>query len=151
MLPTARYRYDIPMKEAVLPGRNHAEMASPTPYTLRCVTASKTKDLICSCKTFHVCFAHAPTKASRFMSRDSNICEGINGAQVCPQPLDPNRLNKYCKKSLLVAMKVNYLCQLEWLIRLLEDSNFNVKVVHLVRDPRSTIHSRIQYPDHIFK
>jgi len=85
------------------------------------------------------------------MTRDSNICKVIKGTQVCPKPLDPKLLNNHCKKSLLVAMKVNYLCQLEWLLPLLEDLNFNVKVVHLVRDPRANIHSRIQYPDHIFK
>jgi len=98
-----------------------------------------------------VCFAQVPEKASRFMTRDSNICEDKNEVQICPKPLNSKRLNDHCKKSLLVAMKVNYLCQLMWLLPLLEDLNFNVKVVHLVRDPRATIYSRIQYPANVFK
>ena len=42
----------------------------------------------------------------------------------------------------MVAMKVIYLCRLEWLVPLMKDPTLNVKVVHLVRDPRATLTSR---------
>jgi len=76
------------------------------------------------------------------MSRDAGICRMNNENQICPVPVNPIPVNKHCKKSLLVAMKVIYLCKLEWLLPLLEATDVNVKVVHLVRDPRSTINSR---------
>ena len=46
VLPTARHRCDISLKEAVLPGRNDVEMGPPTRYTLWRITASIMKDLI---------------------------------------------------------------------------------------------------------
>ena len=83
------------------------------------------------------------------MSRDTGICHMQNGVQVCPTPVDPDQINKHCKSSLLVAMKVIYLCKLEWLLPLLEDPDVNVKVVHLVRDPRSTVNSRTGHKGNI--
>jgi len=43
---------------------------------------------------------------------------------------------------MLVAMKVIYLCNLESLLTLIDDDNLNLKIVHLVRDPRATTNSR---------
>jgi len=76
------------------------------------------------------------------MSRDTGMCYMNGNVQFCPTPVDPVPMNKHCRKSLLVAMKVIYLCKLEWLLPLLEATDVNIKVVHLVRDPRSTISSR---------
>ena len=39
-------------------------------------------------------------------------------------------------------MKVIYLCKIEWLVPMLKDPDINLKIVHLVRDPRTTIFSR---------
>uniref|UniRef100_F6ZR39 Sulfotransferase n=2 Tax=Ciona intestinalis TaxID=7719 RepID=F6ZR39_CIOIN len=43
----------------------------------------------------------------------------------------------------MVAMKVIYLCRLEWITPLLLSKQSIVKIVHLVRDPRAIINSRI--------
>ena len=100
----------------------------------------------CRCKKYGVCFvAGVSPKLSQFVHRDAKICTTKNQTQKCPKPIPPASLNQHCKNSLLVAMKVVYLCRLEWLVPLLKDSDVNVKVVHLVRDPRSTINSRLNH------
>ena len=78
------------------------------------------------------------------MLRDAGLCKKEGAKQACPFPVNPLPLNKHCESSALIAMKVIYLCKLEWLLPLMMDQSLNVKVVHLVRDPRSTINSRIK-------
>ena len=75
----------------------------------------------------------------------AGLCQkNEKGGQMCPFPVNPLPLNKHCESSALIAMKVIYLCKLEWLLPLMMDQSLNVKVVHLVRDPRSMINSRIK-------
>ena len=95
------------------------------------------------CKQHHLCFVGSSDKSSKFVSRDTNICKpGSHGTQICPSPINQTRIQNHCKNSLLIALKVNYLCNLEWILPLLKEKQTNVKIVHLVRDPRSTINSR---------
>jgi len=95
------------------------------------------------CKTFNVCFINGSMKSSKFMSRDAGICrQSGRNTHICPHPLDPFLINRHCERSILIAMKTIYLCKFEWLLPLLFDPHINVKVLHLVRDPRSTINSR---------
>ena len=103
------------------------------------------------CKLLNICFVGSSDKYSKFLSRDAGICHLEKGKLICPTPIDPVPMNMYCKSCLLVAMKVIYLCKLERLIPLLEDQDINVKVVHLVRDPRSTINSRMGHQGKINK
>ena len=46
VLPTARHRCDISLKEAVLPGLNNAEMGPANSLHALCITASIRKDLV---------------------------------------------------------------------------------------------------------
>nr|CAB3230871.1 carbohydrate sulfotransferase 3-like [Phallusia mammillata] len=105
--------------------------------------ASQLTDSFATCMKTKICFTKHP-KCSRFLSRDTNICK-INkqGQQICPEPINTETLSSYCNTSLLRAMKVIYLCELESLLPLLKDPTVNVKVLHLVRDPRATVNSRV--------
>ena len=97
------------------------------------------------CKKTGVCFVDGGIKISTFMARDAGLCQkNERGGQTYPFPVNLLSLNKHCESSALIAMKVIYLCKLEWLLPLMMDQSLNVKVVHLVRDPRSTINSRIK-------
>jgi len=90
------------------------------------------------CLKNNVCFAGV-AKTSAFMSRDADLCKADLS---CPKPINTTNLSKHCNRSMLVAMKVIYLCNLESLLTLIDDDNLNLKIVHLVRDPRATTDSR---------
>ena len=95
------------------------------------------------CLENQLCFAEGGLKASKFLSRDAGICNVDQGMwQICPKPINQVLLQNHCKKSLLIALKVTYLCNFEWILSLLRERETNIKVVHLVRDPRSTVNSR---------
>ena len=90
-----------------------------------------------------MCFAGGKTNFSEFLSRDAKICRYVGReGHICPTPIKPELINSHCKSSAVKAMKVIYLCKLEWLMPLLQSSSPNVKVIHLVRDPRATVFSR---------
>ena len=94
------------------------------------------------CLENQLCFVEGSSKASKFLSRDAGICNVDQGmSQICPKPINQVLLQNYCKKSLLIALKVTYLCNFEWILPLLRETETNIKVVHLVRDPRSTVNS----------
>ncbi|CAK8694477.1 unnamed protein product [Clavelina lepadiformis] len=104
---------------------------------------SNKNDIWSRCKIYNICFPSNQGKAGIFLARDAGICKlRGKGEVVCPKPIDHKDLEKHCRQSLLVAMKVIYLCKLEWLTPLLRDEEFNVKIIHLVRDPRATVNSR---------
>jgi len=46
---------------------------------------------------------------------------------------------------MLVALKVIYLCKVEWLMPFVKNPKVDLKVVHLVRDPRATVKSRMTF------
>ena len=100
-------------------------------------------DIHARCKKYNYCFAD-DRKANRYLYNEAKICTKKEKL-YCPKPLPATSLNNFCRRSLLVAMKVIYLCKLEWLMPLLGDPDFNIKVVHLVRDPRPTIYSRTKH------
>ncbi|XP_076801917.1 carbohydrate sulfotransferase 1-like [Clavelina lepadiformis] len=101
-------------------------------------------DIHARCKIHNVCFTSKTQKVSHFLSRDAGMCHVANRVQICPEPLNATELSCYCKKSLLVAMKAIYVCKLEWIVPLLRDPKVNIKVIHLVRDPRATTNSRTE-------
>ena len=119
-----------------------------------CILPNKTRGLECNiqflaiklscyihllfrCLKFNLCFAWGG-KYQAFLKRDTDICH-----PKCPAPINPDDLEKHCKRSLFRAMKVNYMCRLEWLLPLLSADDVIVKIVHLVRDPRATAASHI--------
>ena len=98
---------------------------------------------------YNVCFIDGirSQKFSAFLARDTNLCKLTNGRQDCPQPLDLDGLSEHCKNSPIIAMKVIYVCHLKWLVPLMKNNSLDVKVVHLVRDPRATLVSRSPDPN----
>ncbi|CAK8680172.1 unnamed protein product [Clavelina lepadiformis] len=96
-----------------------------------------------SCVNRGVCFASC-TKCSLFLSRDSNICRNPkNGGHACPGKLNMIKLSEHVAKVDLMAFKVVYMCDISWIQPLLNDPTVNLKIIHLVRDPRAIINSRI--------
>jgi len=78
---------------------------------------------------------------SLFLDRDADLCK----KQACPEPIDLKALTKHCRHSMLVALKVIYLCKVEWLMPFVKNPKVDLKVVHLVRDPRATVKSRMTF------
>uniref|UniRef100_H2YAG4 Sulfotransferase n=2 Tax=Ciona savignyi TaxID=51511 RepID=H2YAG4_CIOSA len=96
------------------------------------------------CKIHNVCFAgNTQSKYSAYLTRDAKICNVVNNFQYCPEPIDLERLSAHCRGSVLIATKMIYLCKLEWISSFLSPPSASLKVLHLVRDPRATINSRI--------
>ncbi|XP_078482830.1 carbohydrate sulfotransferase 1-like [Ciona intestinalis] len=105
-------------------------------------------DKYSKCKEYGVCFAgYTRSKYSAYLTRDAQICHTTEVHQQCPAPIDLDRLSSHCRSSIMVAMKVIYLCRLEWITPLLSSKQSNVKIVHLVRDPRAIVNSRIPQRD----
>ncbi|CAK8684756.1 unnamed protein product [Clavelina lepadiformis] len=97
---------------------------------------------LAGCVSQGVCFANC-LKCSLFLSRDQNIChKSPNGGQACPNKLDMTKLSEAVEKSDLMAFKVVSMCDISWIQPLLDDPTINLKIVHLVRDPRAIINSR---------
>ncbi|XP_076801523.1 carbohydrate sulfotransferase 3-like [Clavelina lepadiformis] len=94
------------------------------------------------CLDFGVCFAES--RNSKFYSRDAGICElGQNGEQICRKPFDLNFLSKHCSQSFLRVIKITNLCNMQWVGQLLNTSYVKTKVIHLLQDPRVTVHHRM--------
>lgn len=51
-------------------------------------------------------------------------------------------LGEFCRASDFVAAKLNYLRGIENITHLFDDADVQMKIVHLVRDPRATVLSR---------
>ncbi|CAK8684180.1 unnamed protein product [Clavelina lepadiformis] len=91
-------------------------------------------DIDAKCGSENLCFAHR----SRFLARDTDLCDGGK----CRGPYDPLVLSEICRRSLFPAMKIIFEPFLKSFQHLMEDPHLNVKVIHLVRDPRAVIQSR---------
>ncbi|XP_039259684.2 carbohydrate sulfotransferase 1-like [Styela clava] len=90
------------------------------------------------CKS-NVCFSGR----SSFLWRNTNLCKNKHpfcGVDV----LDINVLSKVCRQSIAIAFKVVRLYHLSDLEEFLLDPELDLKVLHLFRDPRPAVPSRIK-------
>ena len=58
-------------------------------------------------------------------------------------PLNLNVADHICRKRKLTAMKTIRVCELDWMDGLMEAKDFELKVIHLIRDPRAVARSRL--------
>nr|XP_002128541.1 carbohydrate sulfotransferase 1 isoform X1 [Ciona intestinalis] len=77
---------------------------------------------------------------SLFLSRDTDLCQ--SPWKGCKVPFDPQILSQVCQRSLFPVSKVIAEPFLESLEPILEDSRVELRVIHLVRDPRAVMSSR---------
>ncbi|CAK8672955.1 unnamed protein product [Clavelina lepadiformis] len=96
------------------------------------------------CISRKICFPDC-LKCSQFLSRDSDICRTPVGNHACPKEIDLEKLSEIVAKSELMAFKVVYLCDISWIQPLLDNPELDLKIVHLVRDPRAMFNSKLQY------
>ena len=57
-------------------------------------------------------------------------------------PLNLERMDNSCRLKKVTAIKTIRICDLTWLDELLHSDSFDLKVVHLIRDPRAIARSR---------
>ncbi|CAK8684181.1 carbohydrate sulfotransferase 3-like [Clavelina lepadiformis] len=100
----------------------------------KAINETGNNDISAKCGKENLCFAFK----SRFLARDTDLCDGGK----CRGPYDPLVLSEICRRSLFPAMKIIFEPFLNTLQPLMEDPSLNVKVIHLVRDPRAVIQSR---------
>lgn len=89
------------------------------------------------CVRSNMCFAGCD-KCSKFLQRDPPFVYDRL------RRVDPRKLDRHCRHSEFRAAKLNYLPQISDVTHLMAADDVNVKVVHLVRDPRATTSSRFR-------
>ena len=106
-------------------------------YLLNSCSKSNIIFYIYRCLRHNICFADCE-KCSKFLTRDApEIVDIFNTVNVA-------KMSKFCKQSDFVAAKLNYLRSIQSIQHLLHSTDINVKIIHLVRDPRATVRSLFQ-------
>ncbi|CAK8686137.1 unnamed protein product [Clavelina lepadiformis] len=106
----------------------------------RPIDQEKIKGLGQKCIPNNFCFREKSKAlcAGQFCTTGNNVtcsrCGPVNSAMASSK----------CAESSLVVIKVIRLCHVNNLKSILEDSNIDVKVIHLMRDPRGVLSSRLR-------
>lgn len=113
----------------------HCRFDELTQLYRRGYKVAKQADFV-ECIKHNICFVGVE-KATKFITRDAPHLLDTKSKKV-----DMAALGEFCRSSDFVAGKLNYLRGIENITHLFDDADVQMKIVHLVRDPRATILSR---------
>nr|XP_002130975.1 carbohydrate sulfotransferase 3-like [Ciona intestinalis] len=97
-------------------------------------------DKYAQCLKNNICFEerHLP-----LLARYESACQQSNYSN-CQLPLKPTIISAICSKSKLVVYKILRVCELQNLAHLIKTEDLDIRIVHLVRDPRAILSSRMK-------
>ncbi|XP_078485025.1 carbohydrate sulfotransferase 1-like [Ciona intestinalis] len=100
----------------------------------------KHTDKFAKCLKNNICFEerHIP-----LLAKYESVCQQSNYSD-CQLPMKPTIISEICSKSKLVVYKILRVCELQDLAHLVETEYLDIRIVHLVRDPRAILSSRMK-------
>uniref|UniRef100_H2ZM12 Sulfotransferase n=1 Tax=Ciona savignyi TaxID=51511 RepID=H2ZM12_CIOSA len=100
-------------------------------------------DEYAQCLNNTICFEE---RHSPLLKKHKTICRNLHAGK-CSLPMQPKLISELCLQSKLVVYKILRVCDLETLSSLFKSSrkknDIDMKLIHLVRDPRAILSSRI--------
>ena len=100
-------------------------------------------DMFAMCLPHNLCFSE---RHERLLMKYKGKCLAKHSLEECRFPLKSEILSTTCRASPIVAYKVIRMCEFSNMQNVLENlkASIDIKVVHLIRDPRAILASRLQ-------